>query len=264
MKFMAALLLAVPVLCSAMTAKSYIVMDMDGNVVTSLNPDSVRPIASITKIFTTNRNITLPQDELITILADDVHRGRMHSSPLRAGMAVSRETLMHLALVSSDNIAAIALGRSESPEMQLPANTTIVEASGLDAGNRSTARDLAIVARSLYETDLATITINSTATIGSITRHSTNPLLDKDGWNFYLSKTGFTNPAGGCLVVITKVHERVLTFVILGSAGVKQRWRDLIELRQELGDSDFFIPVQRAIKITKIVRTRRHIIHKRH
>jgi D-alanyl-D-alanine carboxypeptidase len=157
-------------------------------------------------------------------------------------MQVDRQTLIKLALVSSDNIAAIALGRFGTL-LDLPSHTTIIEASGLDNRNKSTARDLAMFVKSLHNSDLANISVQKTATFRSIERRSTNPLIEKRGWNFLLSKTGFTNPAGGCLVVIAEVKQKFLIFVILGASNTKQRWRDLAELRTKIqGDTNFYIP----------------------
>lgn len=228
-----------------MSAKSYIVTDMDGNVLAESYPDVQRPIASITKLMTTERNSALAPDELIMITAQDVHAGKMRSSPLRSGMLVPRSTLIELALVSSDNIAAIALGRSDSAQMYLPPNTRIVEASGLDAGNVSTARELSEIARTLYHSRLAGISVRPTVAFNKQTRRSTNPLLTKPGWDFFLSKTGFTNPAGGCLVVITKIAGQQVAVVILGARDTKQRWADLVELRKKLGDTDFYVPTKK-------------------
>jgi D-alanyl-D-alanine carboxypeptidase len=185
---------------------------------------------------------------LITILDEDVKAGHMHSSPLKAGMQVQRGTLIELALISSDNIAAIALGRTEAPMPTLPPNTTIVEASGLNAGNRSTAREIATIARALYDTNLAATSVKQSVTYNARERHSTNPFIGKPGWTFFLSKTGFTNPAGGCLVVITQVRDQLLTIVILGAKDARQRWLDLVELRKELGDSDFYMPTTKVAK----------------
>ena len=256
-KFLLLLALS-PVLCSAMTAKSYIVVDNStGQVVASSNADEQRSIASITKLYTAERNAALAQDELITITAEDVRCGKMRSSPLRAGMQVSRAALMRLALVSSDNIAALALGRSDGPVVSRGPHTTIVEASGLDAGNRSTARELSEMARSLLGSNLALMSTQPNEMFNDHLRKSTNPFIDKPGWNFALSKTGFTNPAGGCLVVVTQIAGKLMTVVILGARDTHQRWRDLVEIRKQLGDSDFYEPVTRTVHAIK-TKFRRH------
>jgi D-alanyl-D-alanine carboxypeptidase len=230
------------------TAKAYVVMDMDGNVLKEQNADDVRSIASITKLVTVSKASLAAGEEQIMILQEDLKLGKMRSTPLKVGQSYSRAELMELALVSSDNVAAMALGRTApAGETTLPSHTTIVEASGLDPQNRSTARDLAELARKLYNTEIAATSVQPSATIGN--RRSTNPLIGKPGWTFYLSKTGFINDSGGCLVVITQAGDRLLTFVILGSQDTKQRWRDLYQLRKEFDTSEFAEPwYKRAIK----------------
>ena len=223
----------------AQTANAYIVQDLSGEVLLQRNADDQRPIASITKLFTARAAEKLDPNELITIKKSDIQQGRMRSTPLKAGQSYTRQQLIELALISSDNVAAIALGRSAT--FSDTPHATLVEASGLDANNQSSARQLAEVARELYNTDLAAISTHTHATVGN--RKSTNPLLTQEGWTFYLSKTGFINSSGGCLVVITQMAGRVVTVVILGASNTKQRWKDLAALRRQLGDTDFSEPV---------------------
>jgi serine-type D-Ala-D-Ala endopeptidase (penicillin-binding protein 7) len=242
----AALLLCATTAHATVTAKSYIVTAMDGRVIAERQADDVRSIASITKLVTVERNQGLPADELITIIASDLRDGRMRSTPLKIGQSYPRSALIELALVSSDNVAAIALGRT-APETAVPENFRIVEASGLNPENKTTARSLAEYARHLYVSanNLAATSVQPTTT-GPALRRSTNPLLTKPGWEFHLSKTGFINNSGGCLVVVTRIGGELMTVVLLGSTSVKQRWRDLAELRQELGDSGFAKPTEPA------------------
>jgi D-alanyl-D-alanine endopeptidase (penicillin-binding protein 7) len=223
----------------SMSARSYLVMEMDGKVILEKNPDELRPIASITKLITAGKNLSLEMSELIEITREDVINGKMKSTPLVIGKVYTRGMLMRLSLVSSDNVAALALGRSSTVVPILENDTVYVEASGLNSGNKSTARSLAKLAISLKDTDIATASVQNTISIDGKTRRSTNPLLLSQGWNFILSKTGFINESGGCLVVITKVMDRFVSIAILGSSNTKQRWVDLSEIRLLLGDSDF-------------------------
>ena len=225
----------------ALTAQAYIVADLKtGEVLLEQGADEERSIASITKLFVAQSTAKLDQNELLTVTKADVKAGQMRSSPLRAGVAYTRRQLTELALVSSDNIAAETLGRT-APDT-ITQHATIVEPSGLDPANKSTARKLAEAARELYESEVAEVSIRPKTEVGA--RQSTNPLLTKSGWEFYLSKTGFIRNAGGCLVVITKINDRQVIAVILGAKGTKQRWLDLIELRQRLGDKNFYIPIK--------------------
>lgn len=247
-KALISLILCVPLVCAAVTAKSYVVMDIDGKVIAEQNADAQLPIASITKLITAERNSELPPDELITITAEDVRDGKMRSTPLRVGHSYTRAVLMELALVNSDNVAAIALGRSSPITPTIGPNTTYVEASGLNPKNRSTARELAELGRSLYNTSIASTSVLPNVVVEGRVRPSTNPLLNANGWEFHLSKTGFINASGGCLLVITKIKDKLAVVAILGSADTRQRWRDLAELRAELGDSGFQWPFWKAIK----------------
>jgi D-alanyl-D-alanine carboxypeptidase len=224
---------------------------MDGTVLLEQNADDVRPIASITKLFTVRTASGDDQAELIEILKSDMVLGRMRSTPLRIGQKYPRSQLIELALISSDNVAATALGRVDPVVSPLPNDTTIVEASGLDAQNRSTARSIAELARSLIASELARTSVQPTVTIGKVEKRSTNPLITKPGWVFHLSKTGFINASGGCLVVVFESGGRLLTAVILGSRDVPARWRDLYELRQKFDSSEFASP-----SVTKVKRRR--------
>ena len=242
MRSLLLLILCAPLTAFAITAKSYVVMDLEGNVLKASNPDEVRPIASITKLVTTSKAALASGEELITITHDDLSLGKMRSTPLRAGQQYTRAQLTELALISSDNSAAVALGRTAPQELgaDLPAHTHIVEASGLNPENRSTAREIAELARSMYNTELAAVSVQPRTEIGD--RRSTNPLLGKPGWTFYLSKTGYISDAGGCLVVIAQAGDRLLTFVLLGSQDTRMRWRDLYELRKEFDTGEFSRP----------------------
>ena len=248
MKYLAAILLFVTFQAHALTAQAFIVTDMEGNVILSMNPDDRRSIASITKLFVAEQAVKLDPTELIEVIKSDLKNGRMRSSPLKAGKSYTRLQLTELALVPSDNIASIALGRSAPPVTSF---ATLLESSGLNPANQSTARDLASAARELYLTDIGAISTRTNTEIGN--RHSTNPLLNKDGWHFLLSKTGFINEAGGCLVVVLQVQDQLRTIVILGAKNTKERWQDLIEVRRMLGDSDFYVP----IKVTRVLKRKR-------
>lgn len=248
MKLLLALSLMWTLTANALTADSFIVTNMRGETLLEKNADQLRPIASITKLFVAEQAVKLDPEEKIEITRSDVQAGQMRSTPLRIGRLYSRSQLTELALVSSDNVAAIALGRSAPPETS---HANLVESSGLNAANQSTAREIAAAARELYYTDIGRISVRQKTEVGS--RNSTNPFLKKDGWRFFLSKTGFINRSGGCLVVVMLVNEVPVTVALLGSAS-KQRWQDLIKIRRMLGDSDFYTP-QRVSS----VRRHRHL-----
>ena len=242
------MLLLACALAQAVTAEAYVVMDLKGEVLLQKNASEERSIASITKVFVAEEALKLDQQELITITQDDLRQGRMRSTPLRAGQSYTRGQLVELALVSSDNTAAVALARSITlPER----DATLVEGSGLDPRNRSTALQVADATRRMYASEVASISVKERTEVGA--RRSTNSLLTKDGWHFHLSKTGFIRQAGGCLTVVLDIKGVPLVITILGAQSTKERWRDLAEIRRLLGDSDFYVPV----KVTKVRQKRR-------
>lgn len=214
---------------NAITATSYLILDPQGNSIKEYQADIQKPIGSITKLIFINNLVLDPISSLVTITKEDLEQGRMKSTPLRIGRTYTKYQLIELALVSSDNVAVIALSRL-NPVFTTFANTSIVEASGLNPNNISTARDIALLAHSIIDSDIAAISTKSTTEVGN--RHNTNPFIDKPNWKFYLSKTGFIRSSGGCLVVVLEIKKEIYTIVILGSKNVKERWKDLIELRK--------------------------------
>jgi D-alanyl-D-alanine endopeptidase (penicillin-binding protein 7) len=228
------------------TASAYIVVDLDGNVLLQKDADVDHSIASITKLIIADQSHGLDPNEKITISRNDIKSGKMKSTPLKQGQTYTRSQLTELALVSSDNVAAIALGHSVP--FGLNSYATLVEASGLNAQNRSTARSLAMLAKDLYNSEVAKISTRQVTEVGN--RRSTNPLLSKAGWVFYLSKTGFINASGGCLVVITEIKSQIAIVVILGAKDTKHRWLDLAQIRRQLGDEGFYVP----FKVTEVAK----------
>lgn len=246
--WLAICLLALTTSAKAISAEAFVVMDLHGEVLMQKNSTEERSIASITKLFVAHEAVKLDPLEAITISQEDVREGRMRSTPLRAGQSYTRQQLIELALISSDNVAAIALARTAAP---ITSSATLVEGSGLDPRNRSTAFLIADATRMMHESEIAAISVKPRAEVGD--RRSTNPLLTAEGWSFMLSKTGFIRQAGGCLTVVLHVKGEPLVITILGSSSTRQRWRDLAEIRRALGDTDFYVPV----KVTKVKKKRR-------
>jgi D-alanyl-D-alanine carboxypeptidase len=191
------------------SAKSYLVQDMSGTNILQKEPNKVRPIASITKLFSVSAAIDkLPESDLVNKLLD-------------------------ASLIASDNKAASKLwalaGKPKMTRGNLPL-TEIFEPTGLSKSNVSTATELAQLAKELFETKIAKISIKSHSSHFQKLR-VTNKLIGEDGWVFHLSKTGWTKSAGGCIIAIVEVKDKPMIFVILGSTSVKQRWKDLQELK---------------------------------
>jgi D-alanyl-D-alanine endopeptidase (penicillin-binding protein 7) len=153
--------------------------------------------------------------------------------------------LFGVALSASNNEAAKSLGKAhwlafELAQKKYP-NVYIVEPSGLDPKNKSSALALALGALEISNTSIAAYTLKKIVTVNKLNFNNTNPLLQKSGWNFKLSKTGFINESGGCLVVVFTVSGRDYSVAILGSANTKQRWADLSQLRYLISDEPYFV-----------------------
>lgn len=228
-----------------------LVVDQDtSEVLFSKNDTAVLPIASLTKLMTglviADANLSL--DEQITITEDDAQVYR--NSRLAVGTTLSRGELMHLALMSSENRAANALGRTfpGGPEqfvrlMNAKArelgmrDTRYVEPTGLSSQNQSSARDLATLVSVAYERPI----LRSLSTSPShqldlghrtLQYNNSNRLIRNPEWEIGLQKTGYISEAGRCLVMQAKVAGRKLIMVFLDSAGKLSRAQDAERVRR--------------------------------
>ena len=229
-----------------------LVMDQEtGEVLFSKNDAAVLPIASLTKLMTglVIADAQLPMDEMITIAQDDVDTHKFSRSRLAVGTTLSRGEMMHLALMSSENRAAHALGRSfpggmsrfvalmNAKARDLGMNDTrYVEPTGLMSQNQSSARDLATLVAVAYERpilrDLSTSPSHELA-LGSRTLrfNNSNRLIRNPEWDIGLQKTGYISEAGRCLVMQAKVAGRKLIMVFLDSEGRLGRSQDAERVR---------------------------------
>ncbi|MFD2110638.1 serine hydrolase [Thiorhodococcus fuscus] len=222
---------------------SAIVVDENGRQLYAKNANMVTPIASVTKLMTAmivlDSGVSL--DRTITIIDQDRDRLRNSRSRLRIGEArLTRADMIRAALVSSDNRAAHALGRTTfrggMPEfikaMNRKAralgmrNTFFADCSGLDARNRSTAEDLVKMVRAAARYSA----IRQAAATGEMQLYpfagkpplqyrNTNPLVRNPEWQIEVSKTGFINEAGRCLVMGTVINDRRVYIVLLHGSG---------------------------------------------
>lgn len=215
------------------------------------NSHNIRPIASISKLMMALIVVEsgLPMDEMLTITSDDVDRLRHSRSRLPVGTRLSRGDLLHLALMSSENRAAHALGRhypGGMPAFVRAMNdkaralgmryTYFVEPTGLSADNVSTARDLVKLIKATanhplirqYSTnDQHDVTLSQGR---QLAYRNTNRLVRNNDWDILLSKTGFINEAGECLVMLTRIGDRDVAMVLL-NATHRSRIRDAVHLR---------------------------------
>ncbi len=230
-----------------------LVIDQDTReVLFRKNDQAVLPIASLTKLMTglIISEAKLPMDEMIVITQDDVDTEKGSRSRLKVGTELSRGELMHLALMSSENRAAHALGRTypgglavfvghmnEKAHLLGMKDTSYVEPTGLSSKNQSSAQDLARLVNSAYEDptmrELST-SPRYEVEVGNRTLqfNNTNRLVNNPAWQIGLQKTGYISEAGRCLVMQATIAGRKLIMVFLDSAGTLTRIADAERVRR--------------------------------
>jgi D-alanyl-D-alanine endopeptidase (penicillin-binding protein 7) len=233
---------------------SAIVLDGNGDIIFSKDTDTVRSIASITKLMTAMviLDAQLDLEEKLTITKADRDLIRLTGSRLDAGAKLTRRQLLLLALMSSENRAATALGRTYPGGMDkfvaqmnqkaksLGMNSSrFADPAGLRTENLSTASDLAIMLEAATGYPLIT---QATTTLkeevrpysrrGSLNYVNTNRLLRNSKWDIKLSKTGYINEAGRCLVMQANIEGEPISIVLLNSFGKLTPFGDSNRLRQ--------------------------------
>ncbi len=233
-------------------SSSVVIFDeKDESVLYSRDANRVRPIASITKLMTALvvRDAEQSLDEVIKITLDDRDTERGTTSRLLVGTKLTRDELLRLALMSSENRAAHALGRSYPgglPEFVRAMNkkakalgmksSRFTEPTGLSSGNVASATDLIKLVRAASDDPL----IREYSTLPShivevgpdlLEYKNSNTLVTKDDWHIALQKTGFTSDAGRCLVMTAFVQERPIVMILLNSVGKYTRIADARRVR---------------------------------
>jgi D-alanyl-D-alanine endopeptidase (penicillin-binding protein 7) len=230
-----------------------LVIDQDTNeVLFNKNAATVLPIASLTKLMTgvVLSEARLPMNEPITITQDDVDTEKGSRSRLTVGTTLTRAEMLHLALMSSENRAANALGRTypgglqefvrlmNAKAKQLGMRATrYVEPTGLSSQNQSSAQDLAVLVNAAYKDQVVREYSTSPGyevAVGARTLqyNTTNRLVKNPEWDIGLQKTGYISEAGQCLVMQTKIAGRKLIMVFLDSAGKLSRLGDAERVRR--------------------------------
>ncbi len=229
------------------------VQDLNSKAVLySRNEQVVRPIASITKLMTAVIVVDakLPMNEVIQITQADVDVVKHSRSRLAVGAKHTRGDLMHLALMSSENRAAHALGRSypggmtafvsamntKARELGM-VQSTFVDPTGLSSANVSTPRDLVkLLQASASRPSIRFYTTDQQHEVRSAGHptlfRNTNMLVSNPGWDIKVSKTGFINEAGQCLVMVARINNRDTAIVLLNAEGKGTRIGDAIKIRQ--------------------------------
>ena len=227
-----------------------------GNTLYSKNADHSTPIASITKLMTAMvvLDAKLALDEVVQITNEDLDLIKNTRSRLPIGSHFRRDDLMRLALMASDNRAASALGRNypggilsfvdamnaKATALGLSA-THFVDSSGLAPGNVSSAADLGkmVAAASKYEL------IKEYSTTGAVNVQlpdskrmlsfvNTNALVRASDWKIGLSKTGYINESGKCLVMQAMIANQPIVIVLLDSWGRLTRIGDANRIKKWL------------------------------
>ncbi len=231
-----------------------LVSDDTGQVLLKKGGDAPVPIASLTKLITAMVVLDSKpaMQEVIAIEAADVDSLKNSTSHVPVGAKLTRQDVLRLTLMSSDNRAAAALARTYpgGPQGFLAAaqaklavlgmtNTVIMEPSGLSPQNTSTVADMAKAAQAAsHYPDIAGITTDRSEYVRmngrNVLFHNTNRLVGARGWDILLSKTGFTNEAGRCLVMRIKQAGKSATLVLLNASGSASRAADALAVRRIL------------------------------
>lgn len=237
----------------ALKSSVALVVDQETHeVLFSKNSQAILPIASLTKLMTALvvTEAQLPLDEVLTISQADVDTEKGSHSRLRVGTQLSREEMLHLALMSSENRAAHALGRAypgglsefvaamnrKARDLGMK-DSRYVEPTGLSSNNQSSAHDLAILVNAAYQHQIIRDLSTSPAyevDVGQrqLQYRNTNGLVSKPDWDIGLQKTGYISEAGRCLVMQARMAGRQLIMVFLDSAGKSARIGDAERVRR--------------------------------
>ena len=236
------------------SSKALIINQNTGEIVYAKNTNQLAPIASITKLMTAMVMLDANQslDDEIYVSEEDVDYLKGTRSRLTVGSGLSRSDMLQLALMSSENRAASALAHNfpggrlafvkamnfKAHELGLK-NTHFVDPTGLDSENVSTAEDLAKMVKAAFqypEIRLATTSPSHEVYLEGreypVNFVNTNGLVRGGEWKIGLSKTGFINEAGRCLVMQAIIAGEPMIIVLLDSNGKFTRIGDANRIRK--------------------------------
>ena len=222
-----------------------------GEILYGKNSQAVLPIASITKLMTAVVVLDAKLDpaEQISITDDDVDWLRGSHSRLKVGVTLTRDDMLRLALMASENRAASALSRAypggreafvrAMNEKAAELGTRYSDSTGLSSSNVSTAEDLATLVRAAHQyyqiREYSTASGHDVVAGGRpLQFRNTNGLVNARGWDIGVSKTGFINEAGRCLVMQARLAGRGVVIVLLDSWGKQTRTADAARIRRWL------------------------------
>ena len=231
----------------ALRSSAALVLDAThSSVLYSRRSDIPLPIASITKLMTALvvMEAAQPLDEQLEITTEDSSRRSRAVSRLAPGTTLSRGDLLHLALMSSENRAAHALGRNypgglpacvaamNAKALELGmTNAHFVEPTGLSDENVASPEDLSkLVMAAAKVPQIREYSTDSRyeVQVGRRTMRygNTDSLVSRPDWKIDVQKTGYISRAGRCLVMQTVIEERTVVIVLLNSFGKHTRVAD--------------------------------------
>lgn len=237
---------------SLKSASALVLDQATGQALLEKEPGAVQPIASLTKLMTAMvlLDAHLDPQEILTITSDDKDMLRHSKSRLPVGTRLPREQALLLALLASENRAAHALGRTfpgglaafveamnaKAKELGL-AETRFEDPSGLSSGNVASARDLARILEAAYRyPEIRDFSTRPETTLQSGRRNiqfpNTNALVRSPRWTIGLSKTGYIQEAGRCLVMQAMLANRPVLIILLDSWGKYTRLGDANRIKQ--------------------------------
>jgi serine-type D-Ala-D-Ala endopeptidase (penicillin-binding protein 7) len=235
------------------SAAAFVLDPSGGRTLYAKNINSVQPIASITKLMTAMvvLDAKLDLSELVAITDEDVDSLKHTSSRLKVGTMLSRDDLLHLALMASENRAANALTRAypggqpafiaamNRKAAELGMNSThFRDGTGLNQGNVSTAEDLAkMVTAAMRYPLIQQYSTNTEHTVQSnsgrlLQFRNSNGLVRSNDWHIEVSKTGYIQEAGRCLVMQARIAATPVVIVLLDSWGRYTRIADANRIKK--------------------------------
>lgn len=233
---------------------AFIVDQASSEVLFEKNSGVSLPIASITKLMTSLVVVESKpnMNEIIEITTDDLDKEKGTSSRLKIGAKLSRADMLHIALMSSENRAASALGRNyvgglpafvaamnaKAAELGMT-ETHYVDSSGLSSHNVASARDLVKLIDAAYQHPLIREYSTDSKYVVNPSGHplqysTTNRLVANPSWDIGLQKTGYIAEAGRCLVMRAMIEGRAIVMVFLDSKGKYSRLADAGRIRKWL------------------------------
>ena len=230
---------------------AYVVDQNSSEPLFDKNSHAVVPIASITKLMTAMvvLDSKAPMTEQVEVTDEDRDYEKNTGSRLSVGSVLSREDMLHIALMASENRAAAALSRyfpGGRPAFLAAMNakakalgmtdTHFENPTGLTSQNVSSARDLVKMVNAAYQYPMIrrfstdrSYEVNTGKRV--LAYNSTNALVRNPTWDIGLQKTGFINEAGECLVMQATINGRPMIMVLLDSSGKYSRFADATRLR---------------------------------